>query len=756
MPPALRAGADARPITVTDRHGEPLYRTGADSVGMRLPFASIPPRIVAALLSVEDRGFFVHRGVSVRGIARSIVANVRGGRIVSGGSTLTQQLVRIRLAPKKRGWAFKIREALLALKLEASSTKHGILENYLNEAFFGHGASGIVAASQMYFGKHPDDLSAAEIALLIGLLRSPGALDPYINAEGALRRRDTVLRIMRDEGILSEEEYLSARELPLHLSHGKTLITAPHFVMWVLSSREVGADGVVMTTLDSDLQRKVEGVVERGLAKLADRNVTSAAVVVLDARSGDVLGMVGSADYFDAEHDGQVNVAVSARQPGSALKPFTYALALERGDTAATTVPDTDIHLLTQEGNPYVPRNYDYEHHGLVRYREALANSYNIAAVKVLEKVGPERLLSLLRSAGITTLTEQSEHYGLALTLGSGEVKLLELAAAFGVFAREGRTLTPRAVLTDPPSPDGEPLMSRQTAWLISDILSDNSARIAEFGLESPLAFDFPVAAKTGTTRNARDNWVVGYTPDRIVGVWVGNADNSPMKGTSGVTGAGPIFHDVMLAAHEGISPRDFAKPSGIVSVEICEASGKLPTPECPHTVSEFFMRGTEPTETDDLFRAIDIDRRNGLLASPECDRRFVVSRVFAVYPSELASWARESGIEQPPVDVSPLCADAEGTPLRSEQSFIEITDPQRGDSFVFDPLVPDASEGISLRARASDDVRSIVWSANGERIGTAQAPDFLLRFRPPNAGMWNIEARSGSAEASLTFEVVP
>jgi penicillin-binding protein 1C len=335
-------------------------------------------------------------------------------------------------------------------------------------------------------------------------------------------------------------------------------------------------------------------------------------------------------------------------------------------------------------------------------------------------------------------------------------VKLLELAAAIGIFPRGGLTLTPRMFLDDPPSSAGDRVLSPQSAWLINHILSDNSARIAEFGLESPLAFDFPVAAKTGTTRNARDNWVVGYTPGRIVGVWVGNADNSPMKGTSGVTGAGPIFHDVMLAAHEGMTQTQFAVPQGIVSAEICEASGKLPTPQCPNRMTEFFVDGTQPIERDDLFKTFRIDRRNGLLAGEGCGDAHVVSRVFADYPPELKAWARESGIEQPPVETSALCGNAPAASPESAESFVEIMHPQQGDSFAFDPLVPDASESIVLRARASDDVRTVVWYADDRQIGEASAPDFLLHWRPPSAGIRTVEARDGTVRDSVTFEVIP
>ena len=294
------------------------------------------------------------------------------------------------------------------------------------------------------------ELSLGEIALLIGVIQSPVALDPFENLDGALARRKIVLNAMEDTGKASKEDTHRASEETVRITPDRVAIEAPHFSLWVLGAGDAQPGTALRTTLDLDLQHEIEAIVARKLEELKEKNATSAAVVVLDAHNGDILAMVGSANYFDTEHDGAVNVALSARQPGSSLKPFTYALAMTRGATAATTVADTEVQLLTEEGNPYTPRNYDYDLHGLVRYREALANSYNIAAVKVLEKLGVQPLLEFLRAAGITTLTKEPEFYGLALTLGSGEVRLLELAEAYGIFARGGTTLHARALLDEP------------------------------------------------------------------------------------------------------------------------------------------------------------------------------------------------------------------------------------------------------------------------------------------------------------------
>ncbi|HLD71019.1 MAG TPA: penicillin-binding transpeptidase domain-containing protein, partial [Candidatus Peribacteraceae bacterium] len=536
------------------------------------------------------------------------------------------------------------------------------------------------------------------------------------------------------------------------------------FVFWQLQDEQLklDPDREMETTLDLGLQKEIEGIIERHLETLAKQNVTNAAVVVLDAKNGEVLSMVGSADYFDAEHDGAVNAALSPRQPGSALKTFTYALAMSRGGTAATTVADIETQFFTQSGNPYIPRNYDYGYHGLVRYREALANSFNIAAVKVLEKVGVQSLLEFLRSAGIETLTQSPDHYGLALTLGDGEVKLLELAQAYAIFARGGKTLPVRTLknLQSLPTgvreaaqagPEGSQILDPRVAWLIADILSDPEARAQEFGTDSPLTFDRPVAAKTGTTRNSRDNWTIGFTPERIVGVWVGNMDNSPMKDTSGITGAGPIFHDAMLASLRGIPPSNFVRPSGIKDVTICRLSGLLPSKYCPQKIQEWFIDGTEPTKEDDLYRQVSIDKRNGLLGDG-CPAPHAEPRVFAFFPSELKTWARENGWKQPPTTQSPLCTTSASS---SEilKTWITIERPHAGDSFLLDPMIPDESERIIFLANGSDDLDAAEWFVDGKSVGIASAPSFRFELQP-SVGTLRVELRAKGVRDERTIHV--
>jgi penicillin-binding protein 1C len=749
-PEALKA------VQIEDRHGKLLYeaRGGADGSYRFIALKDMPKPLLDAIVAIEDRAFYEHHGVSIRGTARAVWQNVTTGRVVSGGSTITQQLMRMRLQPKRRSYLYKLGEAFLAFKTDQSLDKDEILEAYLNSAYYGHQAYGIAAAARIYFGKSPAELSVAESAMLAGIVQSPAVQDPFVSMKRAKERQKRVLDAMAEAGSLTAAERDEAFAEPLTLTKDRIPIRAPHFV-FLIQDRHPEAfekSGHVRTTLDLDLQTQAEAIVARKLEDLKDKNVTSAAVVVLDAKTGDVLAMVGSADYFDAEHDGAVNVAVSARQPGSALKPFTYALALSKGDTAATTVADVETQFFTQSGNPYTPRNYDYGEHGLVRYREALANSYNIAAVKVLEKVGVPTLLQFLKDAGISSFTESPDHYGLALTLGDAEVTLLDLSAAFGLFPRAGVTLSPRMLPSQPVQP-GTRILDPNVAWIITDILSDNAARSPEFGTDGPLNFSVPVAAKTGTTRNSRDNWTVGYSSDVIVGVWVGNADNAPMIGTSGVTGAGPIFHDVMLAAMTRYPRSAFPRPSGVVQQTICRLSGKLPTPLCPHTIEEVFAQGAVPTQKDDVFQEISIDTRNGLRASAGCNPAFARKQSFAIFPKEAQTWARENGWPQPPASFSPLCGGSPDSPA-SPDSFVQILSPQPNDSFQLDPLIPDDHEKVIFRAQASLGVESVDWYVNGAKVGTAQAPAFRYEWSP-SAGRFTVEAKAGALMDRRTIEVV-
>jgi len=494
--------------------------------------------------------------------------------------------------------------------------------------------------------------------------------------------------------------------------------------------------------------------------------VNNAAVVVMNPHTGEVLAMVGSPDYFDPRIDGAVNATVATRQPGSSIKPITYAAAFdpnraERPLTAATMMVDVRTSFTTREGDPYVPRNYDRQWRGPVLLRQALASSYNLVAVKVLDFVGIEAMTGLARSMGITTF-DDADRWGLALTLGGGEVRLLELTAAYGAFANGGRRVEPVTiarvedsrgrVLKAGKTTPGPRVMDERVAYLITDILSDNFARTPTFGENSALRLSRPAAVKTGTTTDWRDNWTVGYTPNLVVGVWTGNADNEPMYHVSGVTGAAPIWHDVMETLHKGQPVREFVRPPGMVRVEVCADSGLLPaskattTPEterrvrCPRTVEELFIAGTEPTRTDDWHREYALDVRNGLLAGPDCPPEFVTRAQYTLYPAEAQDWVRWNHVPHPPEEYSPLCPAASSTdlpPRGGETAILIMTSPDQGSRYRLAVEIPRSAQKIPVAARPLKGVslRQVTLLVDGQPLVTLSAP--------PYQALWPMEVGS-------------
>lgn len=671
----LPAPSAPRPLPestkILDAHGRVLYDSAgpADARYTYLALDQMPLRLRQAVIDTEDASFYANPGIDLKAVLRAAITDVRAGERRSGGSTITQQLARnLYFGEQERTSSNplrKAREALLALRLDRSFSKDQVLEQYLNRVYFGNLAYGVEAASRTYFNKGARDLDLAESALLAGLLQSPAGYDPFTRIDAARGRQKIVLGRMLEAGDITRTDAGAAGAEPIGLNPTPFPIEAPHFVAWVrqLLPVLVGEDAIasaglrVYTTLDADLQRAAQEAVTRRVAALKDHRVTDGAVVAIDPATGAIRAMVGSADYFDASIDGAFNVTLAERQPGSSIKPVVYAAALESGFTPATELLDVPTTLMTRLNQPYTPNNYDLTFHGPVPLREALASSYNVPAVRVVAAVGVERAVDLGRRLGLTTFTDPTR-YDLALTLGGGEVRLLDLTAAYAAFAAGGVRVDPVAVLRiddsegrvlyRSPEPTGERVVSPQTAYLISDILFDNTARASSFGYNSPLRLDRPAAVKTGTTSDFRDNWTVGYTPDLAVGVWAGNADNTPMRDISGVDGAAPIWRDVMNAALAGLPARQFQEPPGIERVTVCLPSGLLPTPACPRQRVEIFAAGTAPTAYDDYYRSVRICEASGALQEP-CPGA-VTQRVFTFVPSEAIPWAREAGLSLPPL----------------------------------------------------------------------------------------------------------
>jgi penicillin-binding protein 1C len=567
FPAELLAAERAAAPRVLDRRGE-LLRQGLAADGTRgtwVALADVSPWLVTATLVAEDRRFRDHRGVDFLSVLRATRDNVGSGRRVSGASTITMQLVKL-LRPQKRDWRTKAEEAMLALRLERALSKEQILEQYLNRAPYGGNFVGVEAAAERTFGKPARDLSPAEAALLAGLPQAPARFDPLRHFPRAQRRQRWILDEMHRLGHLNDEAYQRAIEEAPRLEVRTPPCEAESFVDWVLRP----GDRDVRTTLDGALQREIEGILRESAGHLAACGARECSVVVLDNASGEIRAFAGP--------------ATRRRSPGSTLKPFVYALAIDAGDTPATLYEDAPVHFDTPTG-VYSPRNYDGNFYGPLTMRLALANSLNIPAVQALRRVGVARFVEVLRAAGLEGIDPDPRRHGLGLVIGNADVSPLELAGAYAAIARGGRYLPPQG-RAGPAAP--RPLLSPQASYLIADILSDDGARALAFGTETDLAFDFRVAAKTGTSPDHRDNWVAGFTREHTVVVWVGNPDGRPLRGTSGLEGAGPVFRQVLLKLGGGWLER----PAGIEEASICSETGLRPTTGCGRISRELFPAG--------------------------------------------------------------------------------------------------------------------------------------------------------------------
>lgn len=556
----------------------------------------ISPWLISAVVAAEDKRFYMHSGVDLAAILRAAWQNTQEGKVVSGASTITQQLARA-ITPRPKNLWGKAREAFSAAQLEQNLTKEEILEQYFNLLEFGNLTQGAQAASQFYFNTDAANLSVSQAAFLAGLLKSPTYYNPLKHFSRALKRRDYVLAQLFENGFINEEIYTLSLGEKIELAVQPRPFYAPHFAQFIAPLVPEQAEQVY-TTLDRELQTQVEQIVKNNLSRLADSNVTNAAVVVLDNQTGGILAYVGSADFADTKHSGQVDGVRALRQPGSALKPFVYALTFQtRKLTPATLLADEDTFF---EGG-FRPRNYDETFHGAVPVRTALACSYNIPAVKAAEQLGTTQLLSFLQQLGLSTLNKSADFYGLGLALGNGEVKLLELTNAYATLGRGG--ITKPVLLAQNPivklPGNTTRVIDEKAAYLVTHMLADNQARSPAFGLNSPLAMPFEMAAKTGTSKDYKDNFTLGYTPRWTVGVWVGNFDASSMQKVSGITGAGPILHDVALAVQQKYPASAFVIPSGIISKKVCNESGLLAGPTCAHTHEEVFDKDVLPAVCD-------------------------------------------------------------------------------------------------------------------------------------------------------------
>jgi penicillin-binding protein 1C len=698
---------DFQTVRIYDRTGEYLLYESVDPRPFRgdrtyIPLQEMSPWVWKTAVSLEDRDYWENPGINMRGLLRAFISNLQGGG-VQGGSSITQQLIKNVVIPAEeraqQSYARKIKEVVLAIEVTRRYPKEKVLEWYLNYNFYGNLAYGIEAASQVYFGKSSTELNLAEAAMLAAIPQFP-ALNPIDNPEVAKERQGITLQAMVQAGEITQEEADAAfaEELSLRKSVAERfdVLTAPHFALYVLDQVKkefnttedpyfIWRKGLtIYTTLNVELQKYAEQVAREQVATLIeqDKNASNAAVVAIKNDTGEILAMVGSLDYNSEEIDGQVNVATAQRQPGSSFKPYVYLTAIQQGLAPSTLILDVPTAFPQSDGTYYRPENYDRQYHGPVSFRNALARSYNIPAIKVMDQVGVANALRTAHRMGINGLDRGLNYYGLNLVLGGGEVSLLDHTFAYSVFANQGalvgepvlpeeertgfRALNPVSVLQVRDSddniikkyeaPEAERIFSAEVAYVMADIMSDDVARAPAFGSNTDLTLpDRKVAAKTGTTNGFKDNWTMGFTPQLTVGVWVGNTDNESMQNVTGLSGAAPIWNAVMSKYHEGLPAEWYDRPLGVTSRTICLPSGLLPTESCPPSSqrNEIFVAGSEPTLSDNIWQPFELDRETGQLASPSTPPERRETQVFQILPQSAQDWVRSSGIAQPPTETS-------------------------------------------------------------------------------------------------------
>jgi len=644
LPTKLSSSSTPQATQIFDRDQKLLYSIYSGKNQTFIPLSTIPKYVQQATIAIEDKDFYNHGAVDFRGIFRSLVSIIIHKEL-QGGSTLTQQLVKNSLLTPERTILRKIKEVILAFATEAIYPKDRILEMYLNQIPYGGTTYGIEAAAQTFFGKKAHDLTLAQAALLAGLPEAPTVNSPFgSHPELAKQRQELILNKMFEQKYITEKQKNAAIKEVLNFEKFSSNISAPHFVLYVkdLLIKKYGEKMVeegglrVTTSLDSKIQEAAQNAVTENVDKLVGYHATNGSSLVTNPATGEILAMVGSKDYFDEKIDGNVNVTLALRQPGSSIKPINYAVGLIKGYTGATAFADTPVCFPTNEGKKYCPVNYDGKWQGIIQMRYALGNSINIPALKMLKLNGVPAMIATASAMGITTFTEP-EKYGLALTLGGGEVTMLEMTQAFGVFANNGYRINLHPILkivdnrgkvlddyNPPPSPIfGKKVLPEGVSFIISDILADNNARLIEFGGNSSLKIaNQTVSVKTGTTNDLRDNWTIGYTPDFVVATWVGNNDNTPMNNiASGITGAAPIWHDIMTYLLKDKTSHPISRPPSVIQKKVCSISGLIPppdgTPNRCETRFEYFIKGTEPYKVDPGLQKVKIDKTTNDLAKP-------------------------------------------------------------------------------------------------------------------------------------------
>ena len=706
---------------ILDRHGIPLaHLTLPDSTrSLPVEFSDLPRTIIDSTLAAEDKRFFSHGGVDLLATIRATKDLIAHREIISGASTITQQLIKISSAPARRTPLTKIRESLTARHLEMKWSKEEILTAYLNRLDYGNRRIGIAEAARYHFQKPLADLSLAEAALLAGLPQSPSRLNPLRHPQRAIKRRDTVLQRLAAEQKYDATNIRNALAEPLALRPLREHQNAP----WIRSfSRPPSNETTTRCTIDATLQNDFEKIVSEETAKLKDANLRHAALVCIHNPTGEILALVSSANWHDPR-GGQFNGALTPRSPGSTLKPFTYLLAMQNNQrTPASIIADIPSPYRTPQGLD-LPENYDRNYRGPVTLRAALACSLNIPAMRELNALGgPAILHQTLIDLGLKSLGDTTLEFGLGLTLGNAPVRLLELTNAYATLARLGRHLDPTLYpeKKSPPAPSLS--LSQSSAYLIADILSDPNARAPSFPPGGPLDLPFRCAVKTGTSSNYRDNWCIGYTPEFTIGVWAGNFENQPMKNLSGIAGAAPIFHRAMTRLYQNQKPTWFTRPAGLTEITIDARNGKLiqANPQNPHARTDFVPTWNQPAiatpaDYDDADRALLDETYADWFASPHNHRHH-----------ELAL-----------------------NPSPDSQQTLQIISPADGTTLLIDPDIPTRSHHFRPVTNLPGTAH---WSSSTLRIEPSQ-PEPLIHLSPGTHQITATDPRNGRSQ-TITIHV--
>ena len=718
---------------------------------------TLPNKVVITTLETEDRNFNEHHGVHFPSIARAAWQNLKNGRVISGASTIPMQLARLQ-HPKSRTLFAKIQEAAEAMLLINRFGHDDVLRHYLTIAPYGNRCHGVVRASRLYFEKPIEDLSWLQAAYLAALPQQPGRMSPWTTAghKLALTRARRILKQLHTRKVITDEDLRIALNSDLAVvPRPKRHVEAMHFLL--AASKEVrGSPEVVHhTTLDLTVQSSAVRALTENLSRLRGIGATNTAGMVVDLATGDVLASVGSANYFDVEARGAIDFLETRRSPGSALKPFIYALALEKGShNAATVIADTPVEFEVPGGGLYVPENITHTFLGPMLLREALGNSRNIPALRVLASVGVDEALARFERGGVKGVRFAPEAYGLGLAIGALPVTPNELATLYTALAHRGETVPLRRFMNEP-AVAGTRILSNDAAMLTAHILADPGARRPGFPVGGPLDFDHAVSVKTGTSQGYRDAWAVAFDDRVLVLTWIGNHDWRRMNLVSGATAAAPAAHRILDEVSPTRSPHiapmmERPLPASLLQREVCAISGRMPGPGCTNTRSEWFIAGTEPHEPCPFHVEVAIDLRNRLRAGPSCPPEFVVHQQLLDLPETYEPWARKQRLAIAPAAFSPLCPVGEAVAPK-----IAIREPRPKSRYLFDPDTPRELSTVRFAAAVTPANEDIVWLVDGAPVGKVGYPHELRWHLSPGTHVIRARlAQSGETTAAVTVVV--